>query len=105
VSVAIEQPGHAGLGRSHDGTRQRTDPSGVERDAGGRAGAGDATTENDLERRIEDLEALVEEHARVLAERDRSGRGVSGRSVLQTLGVVGLGGYAAGTASADPQAS
>lgn len=58
-------------------------------------------TENDLERRIAALESLVDEHARTLA--DRSGRGVSRRSVLQALGVVGLGGYAAGTASADPQ--
>ena len=63
-------------------------------------------TVSELEQRIAELEALVEEHARQLehgAGSHRTRRGISRRSLLQSLGVIGLGGYAAGQATADPQ--
>ncbi|MFB6309502.1 MAG: hypothetical protein ABEH35_09240, partial [Haloarculaceae archaeon] len=56
---------------------------------------------SDLERRIAKLEAAVERHAEQIADIDSDT--VSRRTLLQGLGVLGLGSVAAGTASADPQ--
>ncbi|PSP94252.1 hypothetical protein BRC91_06685 [Halobacteriales archaeon QS_4_62_28] len=59
---------------------------------------------DDLERRVAELEALVEHHREYLVSTERGGSGrISRRGFLQGLGVVGLGAYATGTASADPQ--
>jgi len=63
--------------------------------------------DTDLEGRVAALESAVEQWARQRASRDEGagsvGSGCSRRTFLQGLGVAGLGSYAIGQASADPQ--
>jgi uncharacterized coiled-coil protein SlyX len=60
---------------------------------------------DDLAARLEALERQVAAHERRLddTDPDESSRSTSRRSVLRTLGLVGIGSYAVGTAGGDPQ--
>ena len=60
-------------------------------------------TDEDIERRVAELENAVGERASGGGPDGLRGGGVSRRSFLQGLGIAGLASYAAGTASADPQ--
>lgn len=59
-------------------------------------------TTSDLERRVAELEAIAEQRTGT-ADTDGETNRLSRRSLLHGIGLLGLGGYMTGSASADPQ--